>query len=73
MELSNVEGFPTEVATSVHNLDKAISTIEEAVAQLISTPLADAHSKVNILTITYTYILFILKPSVLHFIIFVHS
>ena len=48
MKLSDIEGFPTEVAVSVENLDSIISVMEESVSELISTPLVDAHSNVGI-------------------------
>ena len=48
MKLSEIEGFPTEVALSVENLDAAISVFEKSVSELVSTSLVDAHSNVNI-------------------------
>merc|ERR1712071_519119 len=47
MKLSDIEGFPTEVAVSVENLDSIISVMEESVSELISTPLVDAHSNLK--------------------------
>jgi len=47
MKLSEIEGFPTEVALSVENLDAAISVFEKSVSELVSTSLVDAHSNLK--------------------------
>lgn len=48
MKLSEIQGFPTDVAAAIENLDGALSIIEESVSELTSTSLVDAHSNVSI-------------------------